>query len=121
MPLLKRFVTKETECVVHFHRIIRVRDFFAKGVRHPSQTRRVSFAVRFPQAFLLAKTTEKMMLSRKVKRKGDLLDVPPDLLLGSQEIESYLNALNAELLTQLQKCSHPSGKTEKPGKDHSSN
>lgn len=29
--------------------------------------------------------------------------VPPDLLPGSQEIESYLNALNAELLTQLQK------------------
>jgi aromatic-L-amino-acid/L-tryptophan decarboxylase len=29
--------------------------------------------------------------------------VPPDLLPGSQEIESYLNALNAELLTRLQK------------------
>ena len=29
--------------------------------------------------------------------------VPPDLLPGSPEIESYLNALNAELLTQLQK------------------
>lgn len=29
--------------------------------------------------------------------------VPPDLLPGSQESESYLNALNAELLTQLQK------------------
>lgn len=29
--------------------------------------------------------------------------VPPDLLPGSQKIESYLNALNAELLTRLQK------------------
>jgi aromatic-L-amino-acid/L-tryptophan decarboxylase len=29
--------------------------------------------------------------------------VPPDLLPGSQEIESYLNELNAELLTRLQK------------------
>jgi glutamate/tyrosine decarboxylase-like PLP-dependent enzyme len=29
--------------------------------------------------------------------------VPPDLMPGSQEIESYLNALNAELLTRLQK------------------
>jgi aromatic-L-amino-acid/L-tryptophan decarboxylase len=29
--------------------------------------------------------------------------VPPDLLPGSQEIESYLNALNAGLLTRLQK------------------
>lgn len=30
--------------------------------------------------------------------------VPPDLTPGSQEIEKYLNALNAELLTRLQKC-----------------
>ena len=29
--------------------------------------------------------------------------VPPDLMPGSQESEQYLNALNAELLTQLQK------------------
>jgi aromatic-L-amino-acid decarboxylase len=29
--------------------------------------------------------------------------VPPDLMPGSQEVERYLNALNAELLTRLQK------------------
>jgi aromatic-L-amino-acid decarboxylase len=29
--------------------------------------------------------------------------VPSDLLPGSQEVEQYLNALNAELLTRLQK------------------
>ncbi|GAC1377000.1 MAG: hypothetical protein NVSMB44_46080 [Ktedonobacteraceae bacterium] len=34
--------------------------------------------------------------------------VPPDLIPGSQEIEQYLNVLNAELLTRLQKSGEAS-------------